>query len=200
MPRAHHRAGQSARSRVLSLRRVLPVTTAIADRRVLRRVRARDQGQAAAGREHDPGQPHAVDDPRGPVGEHHADALPGAVDADHQRARCGCGRALGRSRGRAAARRAGAHRDRQPAQPAGERLKQHPAAHRELRLGDHGARQQHDDRRAVHRRGQPDCDPHRQSADRATGFTAAASDVPRAAAPQSPAARRDDRRQPPGAR
>ena len=75
-----------ARLRPVSLRRVLPVAPAVADRRVLHRLRARSVRQGAGAGQHDPGHAHAVHDPRGSAAEHHAPALPRAADADHQRA------------------------------------------------------------------------------------------------------------------
>ena len=110
------------------------------------------RGPVLAAREHDPGHPHAVDDPRRPAAERAEAPLPATDGADHQRARRGRGGSLRRHRGGAAACGAGDHADRQPAPPAGQRLAHIAAADRQRRHPDDRASEQRPSGAALHHR------------------------------------------------
>ena len=156
LARAGDGAGERQGLRPVPLRRVLPVAAAVADRRVLHRLRARLERQGAAAGLDDHRQPHAVDDPGRPA----------------SRTSCGCryrerfsliinelGAAVAaRSEDlQTALRRAdpALAADRQPAGAAGQRRGHDPRPQRQRRHGDHGAGQELRAGPAVHRRGQP---------------------------------------------
>ena len=199
MSRARHGRRDPGWTRRVSLRRVLPVATPVADRRVLHRLPARQVRTGAPAREHDPGDTHPVDDPGRPAPERPAPALSRARDIDHQRTWRRCRGALRRPRGCPSSGRPGPCRDRQPAEPAGEQLENAAAAHGELRRGRHRAREQPAPGAAVHNGGEQHSDGHSHPGYEPPEHPPSAAGVSRAAPAGDGSARRGRRRQSAGA-
>ncbi|CAA9495395.1 MAG: hypothetical protein AVDCRST_MAG85-1444, partial [uncultured Solirubrobacteraceae bacterium] len=143
-PRLEDQAGdrqlqdRGVRLRLDPQRRHLQRRPAVARRRVLRRLRARQEGQGARRGRHDPGRADDLDRPARPGEQHHAPAVPRAPELHHRRARRGGRRQRRQPQRRHPARGAGAARDEQgPGDP---------------RRPEPGARRPRQERRRGHRR------------------------------------------------
>ena len=122
---------------------------AVADRRVLRGLPARQVGRAAAGRRRRARGADLLDDPDGHRQRHHAPALPRALPADHHRARHRPGGAPGRPPGGAAARAPGPARDLEGAAHPRRPERGHQELHHGLGHRDQRAREEQARRRAL---------------------------------------------------
>ena len=147
------RRGLEAGLRRLPQGRQLRGQAAVADRRVLRGLPARQVGRAAPGRRRRAGGADLLDDPHGHRQRHHAPPLPRALPADRDRARHRPRGAPGRPPGGAAARAPGPARDLEGAAHPRRPERGHQELHHGLGHRDQRAREEQARRRALGARG-----------------------------------------------